>query len=135
MPADTTALSRIAAWAALAYVLAVAGFCFWSAFGSGEGEAVLFSLILIPWFAAPVVAAAAGAGASPSRLGAILYLILQAGLILYSIWTTVDLSLYGNSTAGIGILFIPIPEWGVFLLVFLFALACGWRMRPDFLKG
>lgn len=125
-------LYRTAGWLALAYVIAIAGYCFWS-MPSGEGAAVLFDLILIPWIAAPAVAAAAGAGASPDRLGTSTYLALEAGFILFTIWSVVDINLYGNSTAAIGILFLPVLEWPVLILVFLVALACGWRMRPDFL--
>lgn len=87
-----------------------------------------------PWLAAPVVATAAEAGASPDRGGAINHLALEAILIIYSIWSGIDINLHGNSTSAIGILFLPILEWRAFLLVFLVALACGWRMRPDFLK-
>ena len=125
-------LQRSAGRLALAYAIAVAGFCLWGAFY--EAEVLLFSLILIPWFVLPVLAAAAGAGASPTSLGAMTYLLLEAALILFSIWATVDTRLHGNSTASIGLLFLPVFEWLVFGLVFLLALACGWRMRPDFLR-
>jgi hypothetical protein len=134
MPADTRTLSRTAGWLAFGYSLLVTGFMLWNVFQESDGAMLLLALLVIPWLAAPVVAAAAGAGASPTRLSAMTYLSLEIGLILFSIWSTVDMFLHGNSTAGIGILFLPIPEWGAFILIFLLNLACGWRMRPDFLK-
>jgi len=123
-------LHRAAGWLVLAYVLAVSGFCLWAV----DADSFLFSILLIPWIAAPVLATAVAAGVSSTRLGAITYLTLEAGLILFSIWATVDLLLYGNSTSGVAILLLPIPEWMAFGLVFVLALLFGWRMRPDVLE-
>jgi hypothetical protein len=134
MRPGTSLLSRTAGWLALGYFLLVAGFMLWNVLPERDGAEFLLGLLVIPWLAAPVVAAAACAGASPNRQGAITFLMFEMALILLSIWATADMLVYGNSTAGIGILLLPILEWGAFNLVFLVALACGWRMRPDFLR-
>ncbi|MEA3047007.1 MAG: hypothetical protein QOJ53_1339 [Sphingomonadales bacterium] len=135
MSEDVGILARIAGWLLLGYALAIAGFCLWGVWRTGEAEGVLFSLVLIPWIAAPVAGAAAAAGASPTRIGAAAFLALEAALILFTIWLTVDVYRHGNSTSGIAFLFLPVGQWGAFGIVFLLALLFGWRMRPDFLKG
>jgi len=128
-------LHRVAGWLALAYSLLVAGFTFWNGPGPEEPDTFLFGLLVIPWIAAPVIAASAGAGASSTRIGAAFFLTLEMGFILFAVWTTVDMVRSTSSTAAIGILFLPIPQWGAFLFAFLLALLFGWRMRPDFLEG
>ncbi|MDQ8755256.1 hypothetical protein RCO27_03340 [Sphingosinicella sp. LHD-64] len=91
-------------------------------------------MIGAPWIAAPAIAIAAFVRASPTRLGALLFLVFEFALILWTAWFTYGVYAYGNSTASIGFLFLPILQWGAVLVAFLIALALGWRMRPDFMK-
>jgi hypothetical protein len=92
------------------------------------------SASFIPWIAMPVIAAAASAGASSTWIGAISFLALEVGMILFTLWVTYDVLRNGNSTAPVAFLFLPIAQWPAFILVLLVALFFGWRIRPDFLK-
>ncbi|MEA3031194.1 MAG: hypothetical protein QOG13_2519 [Sphingomonadales bacterium] len=83
-----------------------------------------------------MVAAAGLAGASPTRRGALSFLALELVLILSFAWEFVQVSfVHPSSTGGLVFLSWPLLQWAAVAVAFPVALAFGWRMRPDFLKG
>lgn len=134
-PAGTAGLSRAAGWLALAYILALAALLLWRAIDTGEGEDLLWGPVGIAWMAAPVVAAAALAGASPTRPAAAAFLALETVMIVVDAWIYVELAYFKRDAfVGLALGALPVFQWFAIVAAFLFALACGWRMRPDFLR-
>jgi len=134
--ADARTLSRIAGWLALGYFLTVAGLQFWDLIREGEADLFLLSLFVIPWLASPIAIAAVLAGASPTRLGAGIFLLLELGLILSIILVFVDGAfIHPSSTAGIALLVWPLIQLIAIIAVAVVASLFGWRIRPDFLKN
>jgi hypothetical protein len=100
---------------------------------SGEpGSSILGDLVGIVWLTLPIAATAALVGASPNGEGATLFLILEIVLILSVVAFLLPGLGWGSALA---LTFLPFLQVGAILLVFVIALAFGWRMRPDFLKG
>jgi hypothetical protein len=129
---ETRSLTRVALWLALAYAVLLAGPYFYAAFLLGESDLLGGVLLAATWTAAPVYAAAAFVGASPSRTGARFFLALELALIASFAWGFVG-SLH-SATGGLIFFTWPLAQWTALVLAFLLALAFGWRMRPDFLK-
>jgi len=135
VPGSTRILSRTAGWLALAYCLAVTGLQLWDVIREGDAELFLLSLIFIPWLVAPIILAATLAGASPTRLGAAVFLALEAGLILSVILIVVDfIYIHPSSMGGVALLIWPVFQLAATVALVLLASLFGWRMRPDFLK-
>ncbi len=130
-PMTRRTISSIACWLGLAFLLACALPMLWSASGGG---AILSAILFSCWIAAPVFGMAALASASPSPRGAAAFLGLELALIAWTVRAVLQANLHGNSTAFAGVVLLPVLQWPGVLLAFLLALACGWRMRPDFLK-
>ena len=126
------AISRIGGWLALFYPLAFA-FLFLRD-GVGDGGAFLGTIVMAAWITAPAICAAAFVAASPTRFGATIFLAFEIVLIVSTVLFVRDIWLHGNSTSSVALLFLPLPQWGAVIVAFLISLACGWRMRPDFLK-
>lgn len=132
--ADTRTITRIAVLLALAYAAALAGPYFYAGlFIEDEHVSLVGALIAATWTAAPVYVAAALVGASPNRTGACLFLALQVALIASFAWQFAEVR--HSSTGGFILLSGPIVQWLAIAVAFPVALAFGWRMRPDFLKG
>ena len=133
-PPAVKSVSRAAGWLALAYLLAWALPLLWGGGVEGDAGALAGAFLAAPWIAAPVIAAAAFVGASPTRAWAATFLAGELALVAWTAWVTVRAFRYGNSTAAVGYIFLPMLQWCAVVAAFLFALALGWRMRPDFLK-
>ena len=125
-------VSTAAGWLALAYVLALSLPFLYGAFFAGDGASLGGALVAATWTAAPVVAAAAFVGASPNRLGATLFFVLE--LLLAASFAREYWMSLSSSTGGFVFLTWPLLQWAAILLAFLLALLLGWRMRSDFLK-
>jgi hypothetical protein len=124
-------LTHSAGWLALAYLLALSLPFLYGAFADGDGGALGGALVAATWTAAPVVAAAAFVGASPSRPGAAFFFLVELLLIASFGWEFATMP--ATSTSGFIFLSWPLLQWSVILVSFLFALRFGWRMRPDFM--
>ena len=123
-------LFRAASWLALAYVLAFFGLAL-AAITEGDWAGIVLGFPAILWMASPVIVAAGFVGASSTRIGATVFLLLEVGLILSFFGLLIA---YRGEGAIIGLPFLPVIQFGAIILVFLAALPFGWRMRPDFLK-
>jgi hypothetical protein len=130
---ETRTIARVALWLALVYAAALAGPFLYAAFFEGDGASLGGALIATTWTAAPVYAAAAFVGASPTRTGAWLFLSLELTLIASFAWQF--LASRDSSTGGFIFFGWPLLQFGALVIAFLIALAMGWRMRQDFLRG
>jgi len=128
----TPILTHLAGWLALANLLGLTLPFLYAAFVEGDGASLAGAAVAATWTAAPVVTAAAFVGASPSRIGASLFLLLELLLIASFGWEFVTMP--HTSTSGLIFLSWPLLQWPAILLAFLVALLFGWRMRPDFMK-
>ena len=129
-PPDRT-LARAAALLALSYALAITGFTLQGIAASARRTILLMALFVIPWLAAPALAAACGVAASTSRAGAAAFLALEAALIVSMAWLDQDIARSGNSTAAVAFLFWPVFQWGAVAIFFLVAWLFGWRGRDN----
>jgi hypothetical protein len=129
---DTRTIVRVALWLALAYAAALAGPPLYAAFARGGGGTLGGALLAVTWTAAPVYVAAAFVGASPGHRGAWLFLALELALIASFAWQFAGSR--HSSTGGFIFFGWPMIQWAAIILVFMIALAFGWRMRPDFLR-
>jgi hypothetical protein len=121
----------VAGWLALAYLLALALPFVYAALVEGDVASLAGAAIAGTWTAAPVVSTAAFVGASPGRIGAALFLLLELLLIASFGWEfAASLS---SSTGGFIFLTWPLVQWMAIVVAFLVALFFGWRMRPDFM--
>jgi hypothetical protein len=131
-PAALRLFDRAALGLLIAFALGLLVVFVWSLVAAGEpGGVILANLFGILWLALPIAAAAALVGASPSSAGALLFLLLEILLVLSVAFFFLPGLGWG---AGIALMFMPILHAGVIILVFMIALAFGWRMRPDFLR-
>lgn len=127
-PAALRHLHRAAFLLALLFALVLLGQLIRSSLTAGVPREIMIGLPGIVWLTAPILVAAAFVSASSTRAGAGAFLALEIALI-------------ASVAAGIrwggplGLMVLPVLQAGAILLVFLAALALGWRMRPDFLKG
>jgi hypothetical protein len=126
-------VSRAGCWLALGYALAIALAIVWGSIGDG-GEAFLSSPVLILWITSPVVAAAATARASRTQVGAGLFLALEIGILLTSIWAVIAVESSRSSTAAVAYVVWPLYQWGAWLALFVLALICGWRAKESWLN-
>lgn len=119
---------RIAKWLGLAYAAAIAAVPLWSA-ESAEGMLVLPLLLL--WMVGPAGLAGLAADVSADAAGAWSFLGLEAGLILWTLWSSLHLIFIApDAQNGIAIGFaIPFYQYLAAAAFFLVALALGWR--PD----
>jgi hypothetical protein len=131
-PRRTPILTYVAGCIALAYLLALSVPFLYAAIALGDGASLGGAAVAATWTAGPVVAAAAFVGASPNRIGASLFLVLELLLIASFGWEFAD-SL-SSSTGGFIFFTWPLAQWAAIILAFLVALLFGWRMRPDFMK-
>jgi hypothetical protein len=129
-PPDRT-LVRTASLLVLGYALAITGFTLQGIAHEGEAEALLMALFVIPWLAAPAMAAACGVAASTIRAGAAAFLALEAALIVSMAWLDQDIARNGNSTAAVAFLIWPVFQWGAVAVFFLVAWLFGWRGRDN----
>ncbi len=129
---ETRPITRVALWLALAYAAALAGPYLYFAFVESDGASFGGALLAATWTAAPVYVAAAFVGASPNRRGAWPFLALELALIASFAWQWE--AVRHSSTGGLIFIFSPLLQWTAIILVFVIALAFGWRMRRDFLK-
>jgi hypothetical protein len=127
-------ISRVGGWMSLVYLLAFFLPFLWIGIRHGDGGALVGAFLGGPWIAVPVMCAATLIGASPTRLGATIFLLLELGLICWTGSFMINAYSHGNSTAAIGLFILPAIQLFVVAVAFTIALACGWRMRPDFLK-
>ena len=117
----------------IAFVLGLLALSVRSVVMHGEpGSTILTNLLAILWLTIPIAVAAALVGASPNGEGATLFLILEILLILSVVAFLLPGLGWGSALA---LMFLPFPQYGAIALVFVIALAFGWRMRPDFLRG
>lgn len=130
-PTDTQNIARLATWVAIAYVLGLLLLALAAALAAGEGVEFLIAIPGVLWITLPVICAAGFVGASSTRIGAILFLLLEVALIL----SLVSLIVANRGQGAlIGLIFFPLVQACAIIPVFLIALTFGWRMRPDFLK-
>jgi hypothetical protein len=127
-------LSCCALCLAAAYLVFFAAPFLWVGIVEGDGGALFGAFLGAPWLAAPIFAAAVFVGASSTRSGGTSFLLLELALAVAGLWFFFTGVLHGNSTAVLGLLIWPFVQWGAVLIAFLVAMACGWRMRPDYLK-
>jgi hypothetical protein len=131
-PQRTPILTHLAGWLALAYFLALVLPFVYAAFVQGDGASLGGAAVAGTWTAAPIVAAAAFVGASPGRMGALLFFMLELLLVASFCWEfAVSLS---SSTGGFVFFTWPLIQWAAIIVAFLVALLFGWRMRPDFMN-
>ena len=130
-PAALRHFDRVALGLLIAFILGLTALLISSTIQYGEGSDILLDFIAIVWLSLPIAVAAALVDASPDRAGATLFLILETLLILSVTFFLLPSSGWGGPIA---LMFLPLLQVGAILLVFVIALAFGWRMRPDFLK-
>jgi len=130
---ETRTIARVALGFALVYAAALAGPFLYATAVEGDGASLGGALIAATWTAAPVYAAAAIVGASPTRTGAWLFLALELALIVSFAWQFI--ASRDSSTGGFIFFSSPMVQWAAIILAVPIALALGWRMRPDFLRG
>ncbi|HYD13311.1 MAG TPA: hypothetical protein VEC11_10735 [Allosphingosinicella sp.] len=126
-PAALRSFDRAATFLALIFALGLLAELVRSSLAGGVAREILIGLPGLLWVAAPSLVAAAFVGASSTRAGAGAFLALEIALIL----SVIAQLLWGGP---LGLMFLPLLQAGAILLVFLGALALGWRMRPDFLR-
>jgi hypothetical protein len=130
-PAALRSFDRAALLLLLAFTLGLFVELVWLALKTDVPSEILIGLPGILWLSLPIAAAAALVGASSTRIGAAAFLTLELLLIL----SVAAFLLPGLGWgAGVALMFLPVPQTAVILLVFMIAMAFGWRMRPDFLK-
>jgi len=129
---ETRTIARVALWLALVYAAALAGPFLYATAVEGDGASLGGALIAATWTAAPVYAAAAIVGASPTRTGAWPFLALELALIVSFAWQFI--ASRHSSTGGFTFVGWPLLQFGVLVVAFMIALLMGWRMRPDFLR-
>lgn len=131
-PPGTRIVAQLAGWLALAYALALSLPFLYAAFAESDGASLAGAAVAATWTAAPIVAVAAFTGASPSRVAAVLFFVLEVLLIASFCWEF--LSVRSSSTGGLIFFSWPLLQWAAIGVAFLVALLFGWRMRPDFLR-
>ena len=132
-PSRTRTITRMAFLLALAYAAALAGPFFYAAVVESDGASLGGAILAATWTAAPCYAAAAFVGASSNRRGAWLFLALEVALVASFAWQFA--AVRHSSTGGFIFFGWPMIQWAAIILAFVIALAFGWRMRPDFLRG
>ena len=122
-----------AKWLGWAYIVAVALAVLWR-MPYDDAFTVLLTPFVIAWIVSPVAAAALSAAASRTRIGATVFLALQIGLVLNSLWLVVGVESSTSSTAGVAYIVWPALQWGAWVAVFVLALICGWRAKESWLN-
>ena len=124
-------LYRAAGWLAVAYFAAFAVPGAISEIREGVPGMVLVVIPVAFMMAIPIIAAAALVGASSTRIGATAFLLLELSLCA----STVGFFWYYRDDGVVFSLPLwPIAQGAAICLVFMVALAFGWRIRPDFMK-
>jgi hypothetical protein len=131
-PAALRFLDRAALALVIAFALGLLALFVRSAILYDEGSNILPDVLGIIWLSLPIAVAAALVGASPGGEGATLFLTLEILLILLVV--AFLLPGLGRGSA-LALMFLPFLQYAAIILVFVIALAFGWRMRPDFLKN
>ena len=109
----------------LLFALGLAANLVWSALASNMPGEIIIGLPGIVWLSLPAAAAAAFVCASSTRAGAAAFLVLE---VLQTVPVVIG---WGGP---ISLLMLPLLQIGAIILVFLAAVAFGWRMRADFLQ-
>jgi hypothetical protein len=131
-PAALRSFDRAALLLVLVFALGLVGELVWSALAAGAPGEIPLGLLGIIWLTLPIAAAAAFVGASSTQAGATAFLGLEVLLILPVVAVLIPGLDWGGA---LGLMFMPFLQAGAIILVFLIALAFGWRMRADFLKN
>jgi len=125
---------RIAKWLGLAYAAGIATFFI---VGADGADVVFYDLLFLPWLVGPVLAAAVCAKASRTRLGAWLFLGLEAALIASTGagWFYL-IEIEPHSTNGVAMLVsLPLAQYAAAALFFTIVSIFGWRARREFLEA
>jgi hypothetical protein len=129
----------IAKWLGLAYAAGLAAFFL---IGADAPDVVVLSLLFLPFYLGSAAAAAMLVKASRTRLGAWVFLAVEAVVVASTpgafVWAKVmaDRDLWTAAGASMFMAFVvPVYQYAAVLVVFVLAFLLGWRARDSWLKA
>jgi hypothetical protein len=119
----------------LAYAAALIALWRWAGLVASARD-LPYIFLLLAWQIGPVAAAVATAKASATRTGQAAFLLLEAAIILHTAWANYDgFVLNPDPQQPIALLiFVPLEQYGGFILAFGLAALFGWRARQRWMK-